>query len=96
MPLPENFSVLAETLRRLKPAPVRREQPKRGHGHHRPDTKADRRSDAERRQHRNTKRRNEGARFIKHADGSQRPEGGQRKRPFRGRRRPGGAQRVNG
>jgi ATP-dependent RNA helicase RhlE len=96
-PLPENFAAASAELRRLKPAPVQREQP-RGYG--RPPMKTDRR------QHRNNRGHgrgggerssNEGARFIKRPDGSpaQRPEGGKTKRPFRGRRRfSGGGARA--
>ena len=58
-------------------------------------TKADRRHEGERRQHRNE--RSEPSRFVKRPDGTpaQRPEGGRGKRPFRGRRRfAGGGARA--
>ncbi len=96
-PLPKDFAATVEEMRRLKPAPVARAQPKH---HGRPATKTDRRADGERRQHRNERGngadRNEGSRFIKRPDGSpaQRPEGDKGKRPFRGRRRFSGNARA--
>jgi ATP-dependent RNA helicase RhlE len=106
-PLPDNFTVLAETLRRLKPAPKKVEERRFVHASQR--TKADRRSDGAKRQHRNDRghgrngngggersKSSEGARFIKRADGSpaQRPDGVKAKRPHRGRRRFGGGTRA--
>ncbi len=91
-PLPENFSAVADELRRLKPAPKKVEQRRFVHASQR--TKTDRRADGERRQHRNE--RSEVSRFVKRPDGSpaQRPEGGRGKRPFRGRRRFAGGARA--
>jgi ATP-dependent RNA helicase RhlE len=100
-PLPADFAAVSAELRKLKPAPVPRAQPKH---HGRPPMKTDRRADGERRQHRNDRghggERNgngEPSRFIKRPDGTpaQRPEGGRTKRPFRGRRRfAGGGARA--
>jgi len=81
--LPTDFATAAEAFRRLKPAPKAR--PKH------PPTKADRRSDGQKRQSRNERPQ----RHPHRADGhpAHRPEGGQPKRKFRGRRRFGGPSR---
>ena len=97
-PLPENFLQAAEALKRLKPAPKSEQQrPNRGHRH---ATKADRRSDGQRREQRNDR---QPQRHPHRADGhpghrpANGPNGaGQRKRPFRGRRRPSGQRRAEG
>ena len=96
-PLPENFVQAAEALKRLKPAPKQAERPQRGPRH---ATKADRRSDGQRREQRNERGAKPGGqqRHPHRADGhsAHRPEGSGRKRPFRGGRRPGGHRRAEG
>ncbi|MEO7601977.1 MAG: DEAD/DEAH box helicase [Sphingomicrobium sp.] len=100
-PLPADFMAMAETFKRLKPAPKAQPAQRPHHKHHgRPATKTDRRADGERRQHRNERgnggERSEGSRFIKRADGSpvQRTDAAKPKRPFRGRRRFSGGARA--
>jgi ATP-dependent RNA helicase RhlE len=78
-PLPEGFTAAAEALKRLKPAP--KPQPARS------ATKADRRSEGQRRQNRNDRQQRHPQRADAHP--AHRPEGGQPKRKFRGRRRFG-------
>ena len=53
-PLPDNFVQAAEALKRLKPAPKQAERQQRGPRH---GTKADRRADGQRREHRNDRQR---------------------------------------
>ena len=111
-PLPADFVEQAEALKRLKPAPVaKQEQPRRfSHGF-----KADRRVDGQRRDHRNQRSeprperpssdqpKRTGQQPQRHphraaGHAAHRPEGGQPKRPFRGRRggRPAGPRRAQG
>ncbi|HYI43022.1 MAG TPA: DEAD/DEAH box helicase [Sphingomicrobium sp.] len=79
-PLPEGFLQAAEALKRLKPAPVERNQQ---------PTKSHRRADGQQRQNRNGGQQRHAHRADGHA--GHRSEGQQPKRPFRGRRgRPGG------
>jgi ATP-dependent RNA helicase RhlE len=97
--LPENFAAAAEALRRLKPAPRIEEQPRRTGPH---GFKADRRSNGQRREHRNDRSGQDRSDQQRHphrgeAHPAHRPEGGQPKRPFRGRRgRPNGPRRAQG
>jgi ATP-dependent RNA helicase RhlE len=88
--LPEDFTAAVEAFKRLKPAPKRAEQPRFVHAGQR--TKADRRSDGQRREDRNGR----GQRHPHRADGhpGHRPEGGHPKRKFRGRRRHQGGSRA--
>ena len=104
-PLPDNFVQTAETLKRLKPAPAKQEQPRRQPSR---AFKSDRRFEGQRRENRNERPsqgqqrtdRGQQQRHPHRADGhaAHRPEGGQPKRPFRGRRggRPGGPRRAEG
>jgi ATP-dependent RNA helicase RhlE len=84
-PLPADFTAAAEAFKRLKPAPVERPAA-------RPSTKADRRSEGQKRHNRNERR------HPHRADGhaAHRPEGGKPKRRFRGGRRPNGQHRARG
>ena len=85
--LPENFAAAVDAFKRLKPAPKKSEERRFVHASQR--TKADRRTDGQRRQN-----RNEGQQRHPHrADGhpAHRPEGGQPKRKYRGRRSRSGA-----
>jgi ATP-dependent RNA helicase RhlE len=88
--LPSGLMATLEAMKRMKPAPRREEQPRRTTSH---ATKADRRTDGQRREHRNDRQQQ---RHPHRADGhaAHRSDGGQRKRPFRGRRRAGGERRA--
>ena len=80
VPLPDGFAASVEALRRLKPAPRQQER----HAA-RPATKADRRTEGQRREQRNERGKQ---RHPHRADGhpAHRPSGGQRKRGFGGGR----------
>ena len=82
VPLPADFMAQAETLKRLKPAPVARPQ--------QPSTKAHRR-DGQRRDQRNDNRGDRQQRPSQRADGhpAHRPDGARPNRASRGRRRSG-------
>jgi ATP-dependent RNA helicase RhlE len=87
-PLPAGFAASAEALKRLKPAPTP-QQPQRGA---RPAIKADRRSEGQRRDNRNTGQQRHPQRADGHA--AHRPDGGQANRkPGGGGRRFGGQRR---
>ena len=88
VPLPNGFTATVEALKRLKPAPRRPQQAAR------PSTKADRRADGQRREHRNDRQKQ---RHPHRGEGhpAHRPESGQPKRPFRGRRRRPSGQRYH-
>jgi ATP-dependent RNA helicase RhlE len=88
-PLPADFMAAAEAFKRLKPAPSA--VPQRSD---RPGTKADRRSDGQRRQNRNGGQQRHPQRADGHA--GHRPEGGSPKPKFGGRRRFGGGRRAQG
>ena len=78
-PLPSGFTAWVESFNRLRPAPKSAPQrPERG------VTKADRRSDGQRRQNRNEGQQRHPHRTEGHS--AHRPEGGQPRRKFRGRR----------
>jgi ATP-dependent RNA helicase RhlE len=85
-PLPADFTAAAEAFKRLKPVP--KAQPQRH------STKADRRNDGKRREHRNERPQRHPHRADGHS--AHRPEGGQQKRKFRGRRGPGGQRSARG
>ena len=64
VPLPEDFAVIVEAVKRLKPAPKSAERPQ--HHHARNSTKSDRRADGQRREHRNDRQKQ---RHPQRADG---------------------------
>jgi ATP-dependent RNA helicase RhlE len=86
VPLPADFTAAADAFKRLKPAP--KAPPVRT------AIKADRRSDGQRRQNRNSGQQRHPQRSEGHP--AHRPEGGQPARKFRGGRRFGGGRRAQG
>jgi len=75
-PLPADFTAAAEAFKRLKPAPKAQND--------RPQTRADRRHDGQRRRNRNEGQQRHPHRSEAHP--AHRPDGGQTRRKFRGRR----------
>jgi ATP-dependent RNA helicase RhlE len=93
VPLPDGFTASVEALKRLKPAPRSHNQAKPAP---RAATKADRRSDGQRREHRNDRQKQRHP-HRGESQSAHRPDGGQAKQPFRGRRRrPSGPRRAQG
>jgi len=80
MPLPDGFGTALEALRRLKPEPHRQPQ-----GPARASTKADRRAEGQRRQHRSDREQRHSHRAEGHP--AHRPDQSRPKRPFGSRRR---------
>ena len=90
VPLPEGFAESVEALKRLKPAPRKPERQQ----HSRSSTRADRRSDGQRREQRNDRQKQ---RHPHRAEGHQahRPDGAKPQRRFHGGRRRSGSGRPS-